>query len=114
MAFRSITDTLRHVDGGVFLSKLSDELAELVRAVDNTERGGKLVIELSVKKMGRSSALVVAGKSKLQKPAAAPLETIFFSTPEGNLLTKDPAQTELPLTVVEVPALDVSQLKQVV
>jgi hypothetical protein len=37
---RSIVDTLRHLNGGVFLDDASDALAEVVKAVDATGKAG--------------------------------------------------------------------------
>ena len=42
MSVRPITDTLRHIGGGVFIDTASDKLAELVAAVDSTGKAGAL------------------------------------------------------------------------
>lgn len=54
MSIKSITETLRHVRGGVLLDEASEKLAEIVKAVDTTGRSGKLTIELQIKKLSRS------------------------------------------------------------
>lgn len=99
MAVRPITDTIRHIRGGEFIDEASDALAELVRAVEATGKGGKVVLEISVKKMSRD-ANGVSGKVKLSKPFEAPESTLMFPTPEGNLLTEHPLQQKLPLVQV--------------
>lgn len=42
MSARPITDTLRHIGGGVFIDVASDKLAELVAAVDTSGKSGKI------------------------------------------------------------------------
>ncbi|WP_407058777.1 hypothetical protein ACKZDW_10425 [Ralstonia syzygii subsp. celebesensis] len=50
MSARPITDTLRHIAGGVFIDMASDKMAELVSAVDSSGKAGKLTLEVSVKR----------------------------------------------------------------
>lgn len=112
MATRPITDTLRHIGGGVFIDTASDKMAELVNAVDSTGKAGKLTLEVKVKKATRGGAMHITGTMKLTKPAEEPMEAMLFATPEGNLVTDDPHQQKLDLKSVE-PAKDAqpSQLK---
>ena len=110
MAVRPITDTLRYLQGGSFIDMASEQLAELVSAVDATGKGGKITLEISVRKMSKG-ACGVRGKIKLSKPMEAPDDTLMFPTPEGNLLTQDPRQQSLELK--EVPAASAQPLKQV-
>ena len=44
MSARPITDTLRHIGGGVFIDTASDRMAELVNAVDEPGKAGKLTL----------------------------------------------------------------------
>jgi hypothetical protein len=97
---RPITDTLRLLDGGVFLDTASDQLADLVTAVDRTGKSGRLDLSITVKKASRGGAMLLVGKTKLAKPDDAPMETILFATPEGNLLVDDPHQRSLDLKSV--------------
>jgi hypothetical protein len=46
----------------------------------------------------------VTGKYALKKPAEAPMETLLFATPEGNLLADDPKQNKLDLKTTEETA----------
>ncbi len=52
MSVRPITDTLRHIGGGVFDSA-SDKLAELVAAVDSSGKFGRIDTIITVKQPGR-------------------------------------------------------------
>ncbi|AQV94791.1 hypothetical protein BJN34_12960 [Cupriavidus necator] len=94
---RPITDTLRHIGGGVFIDLASDKMNELVNAVDTTGKSGKLTLEVSVKKATRGGAMHITGKVTLKKPAEDALEAMLFATPEGNLVADDPRQQKLDL-----------------
>ena len=97
---RPITDTLRHIGGGVFVDVASDKLAELVTAVDSTGKAGKLDLSITVKKASRGGAMLIVGKVRLTKPAEEPMEAMLFSTPEGNLVQDNPHQQALDLKTV--------------
>ncbi|WP_078198584.1 hypothetical protein [Cupriavidus necator] len=97
MSTRPITDTLRHIGGGVFIDLASDKMNELVNAVDTTGKSGKLTLEVSVKKATRGGAMHITGKVTLKKPAEDALEAMLFATPEGNLVADDPRQQKLDL-----------------
>lgn len=96
---RPLLETLHHLEGGHFLAEAADQLAEIVKAVDQTGKGGDLTIKISVRKAS-SSALALRGKLTVKMPPEQPLEALMFPTPEGNLLTEDPRQTKLPLAAV--------------
>jgi hypothetical protein len=104
MPVRPITDTLRAVQQGVFLEEASEQLAALVKQITETGKGGKLVIELAIKPVGRKSAAIsITGKVTAKAPNETPDETLMFPTPEGNLLTEDPRQQKLDLKVAAAP-----------
>jgi hypothetical protein len=100
MSVRPITDTLRHIGGGVFLDLASEQMAELIRAIDVAGGGGSLTLTISAKKTTRGGAMLLTAKSTLKKPAEEPMEAILFATPEGNLLADDPRQAKLDLKQV--------------
>ena len=97
---RPITDTLRHIGGGVFIDTASDRLAELVAAVDASGKSGRIELSITVKKATRGGAMHLTGKVKLVKPAEEPMEALLFATPEGNLTADDPHQQQLELKTV--------------
>lgn len=112
MSIKPITDTLRHVRSGVMLDEASEKLAEIVKAVDITGKSGKLTIELQVKKLSRSGALEIIDKVTSKVPTEAPLTTMMYPTPEGNLITEDPRQQKLDLKSVRVVgAADITPIK---
>jgi len=100
MSIRPITDTLRHIGGGVFIDTASDKLAELVGAVDQSGKQGKINLAITVKKATRGGAMIITGKVIMTKPADEPLEAMLFATPEGNLVADDPNQQKLDLKMV--------------
>ena len=99
MSTRPITDTLRHIGGGVFIDIASDKLAELVAAVDSTGKSGSIDLKIKMKKATRGGAMHITGTVKLNKPADEPMEAMLFATPEGNLVADDPHQQKLDLKV---------------
>lgn len=110
MSVRPITDTLRHIGGGVFIDTASDKLAELVAAVDSTGKAGSIDMKIKLKKATRGGAMHITGTVKLNKPAEEPMEAMLFATPEGNLTADDPRQQKLDLKSVagatDTPAIN--------
>ena len=100
MTARPITDTLRHIGGGVFIDIASDKLAELVGAVDSSGKSGKITLDITVKKATRGGAMHITGKVKMTRPAEEPMEAMLFATPEGNLVAEDPHQQKLDLRAI--------------
>jgi hypothetical protein len=100
MSVRPITDTLRHIGNGVFLDTASDQLNQLVTAVDATGKAGRIDLTVTVKKATKGGAMHISGKVKLTKPAEDAMEALLFVTPEGNLIADNPRQNALDLKVV--------------
>jgi hypothetical protein len=98
---RPITDTFRHIGGGIFIDLASDKMAELVNAVDGSGKAGSLTLVIAVKKATRGGAMHISGKVTLKKPAEEPMEAMLFATPDGNLIADDPRQQKLDLKRVE-------------
>lgn len=103
---RPITDTLRHLGAGCLMDEASEKMSDLVKAVDQTGKAGKITITISLRK-ATAGALAVTGNVQVKKPAEQPIESLMFATPEGNLLTEDPRQNKLDLkpVAVETPTL---------
>lgn len=98
---RPITDTLRQLQGGVFLDECSDQLAQLVKGVDETGKPGKLTITLALKKS--SGAIEIAAAVTNKTPEPKPDTDLLWPTVEGNLVTENPAQRKLDLQVAAAP-----------
>lgn len=107
---RPITDTLRLLQGGLFIDECSDKLSEIVKGVDETGKAGKLTITLDIKKVGAAISVLARVTDKTpEEPADADL---FYPTVEGNLSVDNPNQRKLDLRVAdEAPrkVLDVDQ-----
>ncbi len=98
---KPITDTLRLLQGGVFLDQCSDLFASIVRAVEETGKAGKLTITLDVKKV--NAAVSVLAKVTDKTPEPAPDADLFYATVEGNLSLDNPNQRKLDLRVADSP-----------
>jgi len=69
---RPITDTLRHIGGGVFVDTASAKLQEIVRqelvsAVDETGKSGRIDLAITVKKATRDGPERRATDNQLRK-----------------------------------------------
>ena len=97
---RPITDTLRLLDEGAFLDRCSEQLAKLVRGVEETGKAGKLVISLEVKR-GTKGAMLIRPESTVKVPETKLEPTMLWATPEGNLTLDNPKQQKLDLRQVD-------------
>ncbi len=97
---------------GTTHAELTDGLAELVAAVMETGKGGKLLLSIEVKPASKSGGnqLLVSDSVAVKAPKPARSESIFFGGENGSLLRTDPRQPQLPLT--EVPRPTHTELKE--
>lgn len=100
MSIRPITDTLRQLDGGAFLDKASDEMAKLVKNVDETGKGGTLTIKIDVKRAS-AGAMAITPHVTAKIPEPKPDATLLWATVEGNLSVDNPNQQKLDLREVD-------------
>lgn len=105
MSVRPITDTLRLLQGGVFIDLCSELLAEVVRSVDETGKAGKLTITLDLKKAG--GALSITAKATNKVPEQKPDEDLLWPTVEGNLSLDNPNQRKLDLRMAPTKPTEV-------
>ena len=94
---RPFMDLLREHRNGSTHDELSDALQALVAAVSDAGKSGKLVLTIAVKPAGNSGALEVAAEIKSTPPKATPGVSIFFASPDNNLVRQDPRQAALEL-----------------
>lgn len=95
MGVRPFTDVIRDMRFGETLEELSEEFNKLVQAVENTGRPGELVISIKLKP-STAGAIELTDLIKTKLPAPKKGTSLFFATPEGNLVRNDPRQREIP------------------
>ncbi len=96
MSARPFLDLLREHRNGLTHEELTEALNEIVEAVASEGKGGKLTLTIAVKPHG-DGAVMVMDELKITKPKPTKGGSIFFVTPENNLIRQDPKQPSLPL-----------------
>lgn len=110
MSVKPITDTLRRLQGGVFLDNCSEKLAAIVKSVDETGKAGRLTITLDLKK--QNGAVSILAKVTDKTPEAAPDADLFWATVEGNLSLDNPNQRKLDLRSVDAAPREAREADQ--
>jgi len=110
MSIRPITDTLRQLQGGQFIDECSEQLAALVKGVDETGKAGKLTITLALKKS--AGAIAIEAEVKAKTPEQRPDSDLLWPTVEGNLSVDNPNQRKLDLRVAEPKKAEVRTVDQ--
>lgn len=90
--FHSWLSELRHGDASI---EWSEELAELLLAVQTTGKKGKLLITIEVASQGRS--VIVTDKLELKAPKPDPEASVWWVDASGSLVRNDPGQLRLPI-----------------
>jgi hypothetical protein len=85
---------------GAELAKVNDQLSTV--ASNNGVGKGSILIELRINH-GRDGIVEVTPVLKTKLPVPVRGKAIFWSSADGDLATKDPRQTELPLREVKGP-----------
>lgn len=75
---------------------LGESMAELVRTVCEEQKGGELVLKVKVKPNAGGMVKVVPA-IELKLPQSERAERSLWASPEGSLLTENPAQAKLDL-----------------
>jgi hypothetical protein len=86
--------------GGALHGEMSDSLAELVLAVKETQKAGTLTLQIKVTPNKDGQTMLVTDKVTAKLPEGDRGAAIFFVSEDGNLMRRDPRQTELPLVEV--------------
>ena len=93
---RPFTDVLRDIRKGRAVDTLTEELAEVVRAVLDTNKPGELTLKLKISPQGKGdNALIVSATSSQKIPRAKLPDGLFFADLDGDLLRDDPTQNRL-------------------
>lgn len=90
-------DFLRSHRHGATHDELTEALKALTLAVAEERRGGKLTLTISVKPLAKGDGMEVHANVKVAAPEPIPGVSIFYPTPEGNLVRQDPRQQAMEL-----------------
>lgn len=96
---KPISETLRLFQGGDFNLKAGELFASVLRGVEDTGKAGKLTITLDVKQ--QNGAVSVLAKVTDKTPEKLPDADLYWTTPDGNLSLRNPAQRDLDLQTVD-------------
>ena len=91
------TDFLRQIRKGAAVDEATAALADVVRAVDASNKPGEVTVRITVKpaKHGGSEKEIICAVASRPPRADIP-SAVFFSNEDGDLLRSDPTQTEMP------------------
>jgi len=92
---RPITDILREYRKGRLVEQATDELAAIVKAVEETGKAGKLTLKISVRKKDNGEVILQA-ETKAEVPKEPLPDAIFYTDANGDLHRVDPRQREMP------------------
>lgn len=95
---RPFTEFLHLQRGGSLHVELGEALNDVVEAVTETGKGGKVTLTITVKPIGKSShgQLMVTDAVKVTLPEGERGESIFFADDDHNLVRDNPNQPEIP------------------
>ncbi len=90
---RPFASFLQEVQNGRTHDELSAEFRDLIVAVTETGKGGKLTFTIDVKPMkGDNEVLVITDTFSTKKPTHDRKTSLFYATPDGNLSKDNPNQ----------------------
>lgn len=78
---------------------LTDQMAELVRAIMETHKGGEITLKLKLKpevSAHEVAQITVTPEISTKMPSEKQMPSLFYPTAQGDLLRNDPRQTEIP------------------
>jgi hypothetical protein len=109
----TFTDFLARIDSGTFTDDLEDELQNVVGAVQESGKTGKLKLEVKVKlaSEGNAKQLLVEPKIKTKEPRPTRPASIFYADDDAQLHRSDPDQKEMELK--DPPSEDSGPLRKV-
>lgn len=90
---RPFPDILRELSHGQTVSNLTAGLTEVVQAVRETGKIGKITLTVTVEKNGENSVFLL-GSVKTNAPTLPQSKTAFFATGSGSLDRDDPDRAE--------------------
>ena len=89
---------------GAAVVDASEGLAEVVKAVRENGKKGKLSLTITVVPLSKGDAVDLVCEVTVKVPKPNKGSSLFFVADDGTLLRNDPRQGELKLTVLAAPA----------
>lgn len=80
--------------------EISDKIRDLVAAVTDEGKAGKLTITVSIKPIGKGDGMEVGVEVKSSPPKPTAGVSIFFASPDNALVRQDPRQQTMELREV--------------
>jgi len=108
---KPFTDVLGEVENGFLLQELTEATYNIIAAVMETRKPGKLKIVLAFTPTGKGTVNVDCDYDANEPEHDRPTTT-FFVGKDYSLQRNDPAQPRLPLREVEVPNNDPVKVAQ--
>lgn len=110
---RTFLNVLSCHRGGQIVTDTSAALKQLTAAVQQTGKGGEVVLRMKLKpaSAGNSATLVFEPKIKVTIPETLPAGSIFYADNDFNLVREDPKQIKMELK--EAQPAQPAQLREV-
>ena len=99
---KPLTDVLGEIEGGTLLHDLTEATYNIIAAVMETRKPGRLKLSISFTPTGRGTVNVDASFDATEPEHDRP-STTFFVGKDFSLQRRDPSQPDLPLREVEQP-----------
>lgn len=99
MPIRPAIETLRELFDGdkPLLESLDEKYNALVREIQATDGKGSITIKLSISPIrGDASMVTIDPEVAVKPPKRRPVSRVFYTTPDGNTMTRNPKQAEIP------------------
>lgn len=106
----AFTRLLAEFRDGATISELSDGLQQVVAAVKDTGRPGKIIFTLKIQQSG--NAMVVTDDITVKAPKLDREKAVFFATDQNTLQRDNPRQRVFELRTVEKPEVEVRNLSE--
>ncbi len=91
---QNLLDTIRRISGGAYGDKAEEQLAQLVKAVDETGRAGTLTLNIKVSKATKGGAMIITGKHTCKLPPDDEMSAVLFADENGRLTENMPGQDD--------------------
>lgn len=86
-------------------------MADVVQAVSDAEKPGKLIVEITIAPTGAGGrAVAIGGKVTMKFPPKPPELSVFYVGESGGLYRDDPFQQRIPGVPVAAPAGEIKAL----